>query len=85
MRQKQEGKILGTTWRVFPDGGGSARSKATERPREMRDEGWIQLLVCHPYDTVSRERWGWRQPRAWKEAGTGWGRSLVLGAPTLGP
>lgn len=56
MRQKQEGKILGTTWRVFPDGGGSARSKVTERPREMRDEGWIQLLVCHPYDTVSRER-----------------------------
>lgn len=85
MRQKQECKIMGTTWSVFPDGGGSAMSKAIERPREMRDEGWIQLLVCHQCDTISRERWGWGQPGAWKEAGTRWGRTLVLGVPTLGP
>lgn len=45
MRQKQECKTLGTTRRVFPDGGGSATSKATGRPREVRDGGWIQLLV----------------------------------------
>ena len=33
-------------------------SKAIERPREMRGEGWIHLLVCHQCDTISRERCG---------------------------
>lgn len=53
MRQKQKRKVLGTTWRVFPEGG----RQLCQRPSMSAGrQHWIQLPVCCWCDARSMSR-----------------------------
>lgn len=80
MRQKQKRKVLGTTWRVFPEGG----RQLCQRPSMSAGrQHWIQLPVCCWCDagSMSRVDGGAEGVEAARSLGRGWDKTGQVTCP----